>query len=47
MKKNDTNKKKPTKNLPIPDWKKKGFKSQREFDEWLNEMYEDIRHGTI
>lgn len=31
----------------IPEWKKAGFKSQREHDEWLNEMYEDMRMGVI
>lgn len=31
----------------IPRWKEAGFKSQREYDEWLNECYEDIRGGYI
>lgn len=29
----------------IPEWKRKGFNSRREYDEWRNEMLEDIRHG--
>ena len=31
----------------IPRWKEAGFKSQREYDEWLNEWYEDIKGGYI
>lgn len=31
----------------VEGWKEKGFRSQREYDEYLNEMYEDIRGGFI
>ena len=30
-----------------PVWKKAGFKSQREYDEWYNDALEDIRHGYM
>lgn len=31
----------------IPQWKKSGFKSKQEYENWLEEMYEDIRMGVI
>jgi hypothetical protein len=31
----------------IPQWKRYGFKSQRALDEYLEEIYEDIRKGVI
>lgn len=31
----------------IPLWKQKGFNSSKEYDEYLAEMYDDIRHGMI
>ena len=34
-----------SKNKHIPEWKSKGFNSRKEYDEWHNEMLEDIRHG--
>ena len=30
-----------------PEWKKEGFKSRSEFDEWYNEVLDDIRHGYM
>ena len=29
----------------IPYWKQKGFNSKKEYNEWHNEMLDDIRHG--
>lgn len=31
----------------IPQWKRYGFKSARALDEYLEEVYEDIRKGVI
>ena len=31
----------------IPDWKRLGYKSKRAYDEYLDDMYDDIRHGYI
>jgi len=31
----------------IPDWKRLGYKSKEAYDEYLDEMYDDIRHGYI
>ena len=31
----------------IPDWKRLGYKSKRAYDEHLDDMYNDIRHGYI
>ena len=31
----------------IPDWKRLGYKSKRAYDEYLNDMYDDIRHGYV
>lgn len=28
-------------------WKERGFKSARDYQEYLNDMYDDIRHGYI
>lgn len=28
-------------------WKERGFKSERDYNEYLDEMYDDIRHGYI
>lgn len=28
-------------------WKERGFKSERDYQEYLNDMYDDIRHGYI
>lgn len=30
-----------------PMWKKSGFKSQSEYDEWYNETCEEIRMGVL
>lgn len=32
-------------NKKIPYWKEKGFNSKKEYDEWYNEIMDDIRHG--
>ena len=29
----------------IPDWKLLGYKSKKAYDEYLNDMYDDIKHG--
>ena len=29
----------------IPDWKRLGYKSKKAYDEYLNDMYDDIKHG--
>lgn len=31
----------------IPDWKRLGYKSKRAYDEYLDDMYDDIRHGYV
>lgn len=28
-----------------PYWKQKGFNSKKEYNEWYNEILDDIRHG--
>lgn len=33
------------KNKKLPYWKEKGFNSKKEYDEWYNEILDDIRHG--
>ena len=44
MKKKEEKKKRGQKE---PMWKKAGFKSQRDYDEWYNEALDDIRHGYM
>ena len=38
-------------NKMIPEnektWKELGYKSKKEYDEYLNDIYEDLRHGYI
>ena len=29
----------------LPEWKRKGFASRREYEEWRNDMLEDVRYG--
>lgn len=29
----------------IPDWKRLGYKSKEAYNEYLNDMYDDLRHG--
>jgi len=31
----------------IPDWKRLGYKSKEVYDEYLDDMYDDLRHGRI
>ena len=31
----------------IPNWKRLGYKSKEAYDEYLDDMYDDIRHGYI
>ena len=31
----------------IPDWKRLGYKSKETYDEYLDDMYDDLRHGRI
>ena len=31
----------------IPDWKRLGYKSKEAYDEYLDDMYDDLRHGYI
>ena len=31
----------------IPDWKCLGYKSKKAYDEYLDNMYDDIKHGYI
>lgn len=31
----------------IPDWKKYGYKSKKEYDDYLEELGDDFRHGYI
>ena len=31
----------------IPDWKRLGYKSKRAYDEYLDDIYDDIRHGYV
>ena len=46
MKKKEEKKKQETQKEE-PQWKKAGFKSQRDYDEWYNEALDDIRHGYM
>ena len=36
----------PDKNV-VPKWKKAGFNSLHEYNEWLNDSYDDIRGGFV
>ena len=31
----------------IPDWKRLGYKSKEAYNEYLDDMYDDLRHGRI
>ena len=31
----------------IPDWKRLGYKSKEAYNEYLDDMYDDLRHGYI
>lgn len=31
----------------IPDWKRLGYKSKETYQEYMNDLYDDIRHGYI
>lgn len=34
-------------NNDIPDWKRLGYKSKEEYQDYMDDLYDDIRHGYI
>ena len=41
----ETKKQSKVKKNKVPYWKEKGFNSKKEYDEWYDEIMDDIRHG--